>query len=313
MVLTDTQIRTAIGSGKIDISPFSEVQLTPNGYDLAIAEVLLPDTGQTFSAGAFEVPPLTRFMVSTLEKVRLGPTMSAQIWLRTSWARRGVIASFGMVDAGFDGTLTFGAFNSSSSPLEVTVGDTFAQLVVEELTGRAEALYAQRSGHYQDQRGVTLAATPGQGGGGNAGGGGDGDEPLPELAAPCLEMGCCECCIDTEMPLTEEDVARLEARGHEPSSFVVAEDGFAFLANVDRRCYFLGDDDRCREYAHRPEGCRLYPLVLDEELSRHVLDSLCPHRGDVEAGEAEERPLLELLDRLARQRGSRRARGPRNP
>ncbi len=156
-VLSDADIREAISRGEMEIEPFAEGRLTPNGYDLEMAEVLLPDTGERWEDGTAVVPPMTRFMVSTRERVRLGPSLSGQLWLRTTWARRGVLASFGRIDAGFDGTLTFGAVNASASPLEVPLGETFAQLVVEALSEVAEAVYAQRSGHYQDQRGVTMA------------------------------------------------------------------------------------------------------------------------------------------------------------
>ncbi|UCC93510.1 MAG: YkgJ family cysteine cluster protein [Thermoplasmata archaeon] len=294
--LTDADIRDALSAGAMEIEPFTEGQLTPNGYDLAIAEVVLPDTGHKFVAGTAVVPPLTRFMVSTRERVRLGVDMSAQLWLRTSWARRGVIASFGRIDAGFDGTLTFGAFNSSGDSLEVPLGETFAQMVVEGMTGSAESAYGERSGHYQHQRGVTMATDREGDVGRNP------DQGPRVVVAPCLGEGCHECCLDTEMPLSRTDVERLAARGHDPAAFSMTEDGFAFLANVDGRCFFLDGEGRCREYAHRPEGCRLYPLVLDEEMTDFVMDSLCPHAASVSADGADETALMELLDRLAREK-----------
>jgi dCTP deaminase len=277
----------------MEIAPFSEHALTPNGYDLAIAEVVLPDTDAIWREGVALVPPMARFMVSTLERVRLGAALTAQLWLRTSWARRGVIATFGKIDAGFDGTLTFGAFNASTSALELPMGETFAQLVVEGLSGRADSLYSERSGHYQDQRGVTMAV-----GGPRPGVAGSEDT----LGAPCLEEGCHDCCLETEMPLSRADVDRLAALGHDPGVFSIGEDGFTFLSNVEGRCFFLDDGGRCRVYAHRPEGCRLYPLTLDEELSEFRLDHLCPHRSEVEPRESHRAALLELLDRLARER-----------
>lgn len=282
-----------MAGGDLDIEPFSEDQLTPNGYDLAVAEVVLPDTGQRFVAGTALVPPLTRFLVSTGERVRLGPGLAGQLWLRTTWARRGVIASFGRIDAGFDGTLTFGAFNASAAPLELPMGGTFAQLVVESMAGKVEAGYAQRSGHYQHQRGVTMAADDA----------GTREGPADTVEAPCLARGCHECCVETEMPLSREDVERLAAAGHDPDRFSLVEDGFTFLANVDGRCYFLAGDGRCREYAIRPGGCRLYPLVLDEEMADFTMDHLCPHSGDVTASAEDERALMELLDTVARERG----------
>jgi dCTP deaminase len=295
--MTDAEIRAALAGGAMDIEPFSEDQLTPNGYDLSIAEVALPDTGQSFLAGTAIVPPMTRFMVSTTERVRLGPDMAAQLWLRTSWARRGVLASFGRIDAGFDGTLTFGAFNASASPLEVPLGETFAQMVVDRMAGPAEVAYGGRSGHYQHQSGVTMAADR-DGGGGNPAPG------VPRVVpAPCLQVGCHECCLETEMPLSRRDVERLADRGHDPREFSVTDDGFTFLANVDGRCFFLDTGGRCREYEHRPEGCRLYPLVLDEEMSDLVMDHVCPHGSSVVAEAADGTALMELLDRVARERG----------
>jgi dCTP deaminase len=295
--LTDADIRSAIEGGAMDIEPFSEDNLTPNGYDLSIAEVVLPDTGHTFIAGTAVVPPLTRFLVSTSERVRLGQTMAAQLWLRTTWARRGVIASFGRIDAGFDGTLTFGAFNSSGDSLEVPVGETFAQMVVELMSAPAEAPYSERSGHYQHQRGVTLAKD------GDASEGGNPGDGLRVVSAPCLDRDCHECCVETEMPLSRRDVGRLAGRGHAPDAFTVVEDGFTFLANVDGKCFFLDAKGRCGEYKHRPEGCRLYPLVLDREMTEFDMDALCPHAASVLAGSADETALLELLDRMAREKG----------
>jgi len=295
-ILSDGDIQEALGRGDMDIDPFTEGALTPNGYDLAIAEVLLPDTGHGFLEGVAMVPPMTRFMVSTRERVRLGPSLTAQLWLRTTWARRGVLAAFGKIDAGFDGTLTFAAFNTSMDTLEVTIGETFAQLVVEAMSGPAEAAYAKRSGNYQDQRGVTMAREKAA----------DAEEGIEDrvrsLEAPCLEKGCNECCLETEMPLTTVDLERLAGLGHDPADFTLVEEGFTFLSNVKGRCYFLDQEGRCSAYQDRPEGCRLYPLVLTEDMADFRLDHLCPHRAAVQPEEGHRTALLQLLDRIARER-----------
>ncbi len=301
-ILSDGDIQEALGRGDMDIEPFSEEALTPNGYDLAIAEVLLPDTGHRFSEGVAMVPPMTRFMVSTRERVRLGPALAAQLWLRTTWARRGVLAAFGKIDAGFDGTLTFAAFNTSMDALEVTIGETFAQLVVESMSGSAEAVYAQRSGNYQDQRGVTMAREGEMEGEMEADAGDDIEGHAPLLVAPCIEEGCNECCLETEMPLTRTDVERLAGLGHEPAAFTLVEDGFTFLTNVEGRCYFLDPGGRCSVYQDRPEGCRLYPLVLTDDMADFRLDHLCPHRAVVQPEEGHRTTLLQLLDLIARER-----------
>jgi Fe-S-cluster containining protein len=135
-----------------------------------------------------------------------------------------------------------------------------------------------------------------------------------EVKAPCLERGCHECCVATEMPLSQEDIQRLVAMGHDPEAFAVTgDDGYVFLANVDGQCYFLNSEGMCTVYEDRPEGCRLYPLVLDEALSEFVMDPLCPHSAAVEVSDRERDAILELLDRLAHQRGNTTTAGMRNP
>jgi Fe-S-cluster containining protein len=76
------------------------------------------------------------------------------------------------------------------------------------------------------------------------------------------------------MTLTEADRARLEAAGH-LDFFFVNDDFDLQLMNVDGRCVFLVDG-QCSVYEVRPEGCRLYPLILDVSVARIVRDSFCP-------------------------------------
>ncbi len=159
-ILSDADILDAVRSGALGLDPFEERHLTPNGYDLTVAEVMVPDvhgTDQVFRDGPVSVPPRERFILSTREVVRMPPDVAAQLWLRTSWGRRGVLAQFGKVEAGFSGTLTVPAFNAAAAPVDVAVGDRFCQIVFERLSSSPRRLYAERSGHYQNQRGVTLA------------------------------------------------------------------------------------------------------------------------------------------------------------
>ena len=93
-VLSDRDIRAALERGDMELQPFDERRLTPNGYDLGIAQVAVPDRGAAAVVeGTARVPPGARFAVSTQERVRLGPGLAGQLWLRTTWARRGVLAS----------------------------------------------------------------------------------------------------------------------------------------------------------------------------------------------------------------------------
>jgi Fe-S-cluster containining protein len=93
------------------------------------------------------------------------------------------------------------------------------------------------------------------------------------------------------MTLTEADVARLEGAGYR-DFFRHNPDGDLELRNRRGRCVFLAGG-RCRAYSERPEGCRLYPLVLDLGSDRVFRDDFCPHR--------EEFPVVaSAVDRLRR-------------
>ena len=153
-ILSDEAILAALDVGEIEIEPFDSGNLTPNGYDLSIKEIEIPE-GLKVTEGELSIPAGKRFAVSTKERIACGPNVCAQLWLRTSWARKGIICSFGKIDSGFDGTLTLLGFNSGEEDVKLVTGETFAQMVFEMMTGPATSLYSERSGTYQNQSGVT--------------------------------------------------------------------------------------------------------------------------------------------------------------
>lgn len=117
------------------------------------------------------------------------------------------------------------------------------------------------------------------------------------VASPCLAHGCSLCCHETEMPLTGDDVARLEALGHARADFTVrGEDGLVQLRTRDEEgkpCFFLREG-QCSVYAHRPAGCRIYPLVLNAS-HRLVRDDECPHRGEFPMDPSAKRRIERIL------------------
>jgi len=155
-VLSDKDIEDAMNKKDLGIAPFNQNNLTPNGYDLSVDEVYIRKTDQHIKKGIAVVPPMTWFAISTKEFVKMGSQITSQLWIRSSYARKGVMASFGKVDAGFHGTLTISCFNSSDEKLEIPIGDRFCQIVFEPLSSTPSELYDKKSGNYQNQRGVKL-------------------------------------------------------------------------------------------------------------------------------------------------------------
>ena len=126
-----------------------------------------------------------------------------------------------------------------------------------------------------------------------------------DCRSPCRRNACSLCCVATEMTLTDDDVLRLASAGHS-DFFVCDDDGYLRLRNEDGRCVFLGDGG-CLVYAHRPVGCRLYPLILDLDRDSVVLDDICPHADEFEITPSAEDRLRRSVaneDLEARRRSS---------
>lgn len=155
-ILSDIDIKKLIQINQLDIHPFNQKNLTPNGYDLTIAEIYVKNMDLHIDDGLAIIPPHTWFVISTKEFIKMGSAIASQLWIRSSYARKGIFASFGKVDAGFHGTLTISCFNSNDVEIEIPIGDRFCQIVFEGLSSTPSELYEKKSGNYQNQKGIKL-------------------------------------------------------------------------------------------------------------------------------------------------------------
>ena len=108
------------------------------------------------------------------------------------------------------------------------------------------------------------------------------------------------CCYETEMLLLEDDVERIVALGFKEDYFAIESDGFKMLRNSSSgRCVFH-DGKKCTIYSNRPAGCKLYPIIFDEDLNHAVKDGFCPYRGEFDISLKTKRELsgvyLKLID-----------------
>lgn len=156
-IWSDTDFLAAVEAGTFKATPWRAGDLTPNGLDLRIGHVqVLGQMDEPATEGTVTIPAGARFVLGTEEFLEMPVDAVGSLWIRSSYARRGVLASFGKVDAGFHGNLTVGCFNASHEAIEVPVGDRFCQIVMEELKTPPQAAYAEKSGNYQGQTGITL-------------------------------------------------------------------------------------------------------------------------------------------------------------
>lgn len=100
--------------------------------------------------------------------------------------------------------------------------------------------------------------------------------------------------MGTEMPLTRYDITQIMQLGYKLEDFAVKTRGSWKLKNRHGKCVFLRAYG-CSIYPHRPLGCRLYPLVYDENTRSPVLDNLCPYRHQFRFNKKHIEKLFKLI------------------
>lgn len=104
------------------------------------------------------------------------------------------------------------------------------------------------------------------------------------------------------MLLSQKDINRLKKLGYTLDQFVRFDSqGYATLKNRGGYCVFYDLENRCCSvYASRPSGCRVYPVIVDEEKGI-ILDSICEMRCTISEREKALKGkrvvrLLEVID-----------------
>lgn len=125
------------------------------------------------------------------------------------------------------------------------------------------------------------------------------------MSSPCKRYNCTQCCMETEMPLSNDDVKRIEKLGFDRNHFVINNDGWLQLRNLNERCVF-NDGKKCTIYDSRPEGCKFYPVIYDESEKCATLDEDCPHRDEFKISDANLEALASLVAKLNSERKQRK-------
>jgi hypothetical protein len=99
------------------------------------------------------------------------------------------------------------------------------------------------------------------------------------------------------MPLTLVDIKRISKQGYRFKDFVVKRKRESHLKNSNDRCVFLRDNE-CIIYSFRPEGCRLYPLVYNENNGKVVIHDFCPYGHEFKVSRDDIENLHSLIKKL---------------
>lgn len=175
MILSDFDLKNYIKSGRIVIEPFDEDIIRENGLDLRLGaeiceliesdEILNPYASteneinkfyRCWKANEFIIKPYRRYLLTTLEYIKVPPELMAFVELRSTFARMGLSIPPTIIDGGFEGQITI-ELHGSSFPIMLKYKTRFLHIVFSRVTSPIEKPYR---GSYQGQRGVRLPKVP---------------------------------------------------------------------------------------------------------------------------------------------------------
>ncbi|SMD31502.1 dCTP deaminase [Picrophilus oshimae] len=143
-MLNDLEIINMAKRSLLISKNFDEKCLTPNGYDLRINDII---PGNDIKKG-------TVFFVSSYEEIKLPDNIIGLLFIRSSFARKGIFGSFGVVDAGYMGNLTLSFYNALKD-VKIERYERIVQIVFERIE-KPEKTYSERSGNYYGKSGINL-------------------------------------------------------------------------------------------------------------------------------------------------------------
>jgi dCTP deaminase len=166
MMLSDRTYRALIESGDVKVVPApADYQYQPVSLDLLLGTSFAHlarnqfGTEHRFTETHLQIQPGEFLLAATEERIQLPAHVAGVVHGKSTWARRGLmVEAAGLVDPGFDGTITLEIKNLSDLPIRLFAGRAIAQIsfhLIDLAVARPYGSAGLRS-HYQGQ---TLAET----------------------------------------------------------------------------------------------------------------------------------------------------------
>ena len=95
-------------------------------------------------------------LARTVEYFRIPEDVLAICVGKSTYARCGIIVNVTPFEPGWEGNVTLEISNTTPLPARVYAGEGIAQVLFFRASERCETSYADRSGKYQGQSGITL-------------------------------------------------------------------------------------------------------------------------------------------------------------
>ena len=178
MLLSDRDLKAALASGRMALSPYDEAMVQPSSIDVRLDRYFRvfanhrythidPALQQDDLTEVVEVPDDEAFLLhpgefvlgSTLEVITLGDDLASRLEGKSSLGRLGLLthSTAGFIDPGFSGHVTLELSNVANLPIKLYPGMKIGQICVLPLSSPSEHPYGSSvyGSRYQDQRGPT--------------------------------------------------------------------------------------------------------------------------------------------------------------
>lgn len=160
MLLSDRTIRELLKSGDARIVPEpADAQIQPISVDLTLGTSFCrwrkSDGHDEHTVTTWTlIRPDEFLLASTRERIVLPPYIAGLVHGKSTWARKGLLVeAAGLVDPGFDGTITLELKNMGTRPLPLRAGEPICQLTLHAVDAAVLRPYgsAGLGSHYQNQ------------------------------------------------------------------------------------------------------------------------------------------------------------------
>lgn len=148
-------LRLSPKSFRVFHNAFGVRLVDPKNFD----ERLLIETEPTvdYTGTWFVIPGNSYALCETVEYIRMPRNITAVSVGKSTYARCGLIANVTPFEAGWDGIVTLELGNLCPAPVKVYANEGICQTLFFQGTIWPKTTYADRSGKYQGQTGLTLA------------------------------------------------------------------------------------------------------------------------------------------------------------
>lgn len=92
------------------------------------------------------IKPNESYLITTLEKVNLPQNLTANMWMRSTLYRSGIIMCGGNIAPGYQGELSFLFYNAGQAKMEIELGARIVHIIFWEVKGKTNLYRGQWKG-----------------------------------------------------------------------------------------------------------------------------------------------------------------------